>query len=266
MRSGGGLRPDVGCSPRARRVEACSGAARVALVSARSSAPRGGTLARARARWFRSAGAYWRPELYERYFTRTPIGSLLRRRDDRIVHAALDRVVEPQHEVLEVGAGTGHYTLTVARRCARVVALDAAPEMVEYLNTRAATEGATNVETAIGSLPDGIEATGPFDGVVCLGVLGYVADVERALTALAARLRPGGWALLSLPPRTVEGRLHEAVELVGRRRVSLRSPAEATAAAERAGLHVTCEARAGLTAGGITLLLEARRPSAAEAG
>ena len=150
-------------------------------MSARSSAPRGGTLARARARWFRSAGAYWRPELYERYFTRTPIGSLLRRRDDRIVHAALDRVLEPEHEVLEVGAGTGHYTLTVARRCARVAALDAAPEMVEYLETRAAAEGATNVETAIGSLPDGIEATGPFDGVICLGVLGYVPDLERAL-------------------------------------------------------------------------------------
>ena len=90
-----------------------------------SSARPRGAIARARARWFRSAASYWRPELYERYFTRTPIGSLLRRRDDRIVHAALDRLLEPRDEVLEVGAGTGHYTLAVARRCARVVALDA---------------------------------------------------------------------------------------------------------------------------------------------
>lgn len=176
------------------------------------SASRRGALARARERWFRSPSAYWRPELYERYFTRTPIGSLLRRRDDRIVHAALDRLLAPEHEVLEVGAGTGHYTLGVARRCRRVVALDAAPEMVEYLRARADREGAANVEAAIGRLPDGIGPEGPFDGVVCLGVLGYVSDLEAALGALAGRLRPGGWALFSLPPRTAEGRLHEAFE------------------------------------------------------
>lgn len=219
---------------------------------------------RFRARWFRSVSAYWRPDLYEGYFTRTPIGSLLRRRDDRIVHAALDRLAEPAHEVLEVGAGTGHYTLALARRCARVTALDASPEMVEYLRDRAAREGATNVEAEIGRLPDGIDAAGPFDGVVCLGVLGYVRELEAALGALAGRLRPGGWALFSMPPRSAEGRLHEVFELAGRRRVSLRSPAEARQAAARAGLEVAGESRAGLSGGGITLLLEARRAGAAE--
>jgi 2-polyprenyl-3-methyl-5-hydroxy-6-metoxy-1,4-benzoquinol methylase len=219
-------------------------------------------LARARARWFRSAGAYWRPELYEGYFTRTPIGSLLRRRDDRIVHAALERLLEPGHEVLEVGAGTGHYTLALARGCRRVVALDAAPEMVEYLRERAAREEAGNVEAALGHLPDGLDTTRPFDGVVCLGVLGYVTDLDGALAALTQRLRPGGWALVSLPPRSAEGRLHVLFELAGRRRVSLRSAAEAKDAAGRAGLRVTGEARAGLTSGGITLLLDARRDGA----
>jgi SAM-dependent methyltransferase len=220
---------------------------------------RRGPLARVRERWFRPASAYWRPELYERYFTRTPVGALLRRRDDEIVHAALDRLLSPGQEVLEVGAGTGHYTLPIARRVGRVVALDAAPEMVEYLRDRAGREGLSSVEVGVGRLPDGIEPSGPFDGVVCLGVLGYVEDLEGALGALAGRLRPGGWALVSLPPRTVEGRVHVAFELAGRRRVTLRSPAEAIAAARAAGLRVEREARAGLTPGGITLLLEARR-------
>jgi 2-polyprenyl-3-methyl-5-hydroxy-6-metoxy-1,4-benzoquinol methylase len=228
-------------------------------ASTPSAPPRRRPLGRVGARWFRSASDYWRPELYERYFTRTPIGALLRQRDDRIVGGALDRLVEAHHEVLEVGAGTGHYTLEVARRCARVVALDAAPEMVDYLRARAERAGAGNVEAGVGRLPDGIHTAGPFHGVVCLGVLGYVAELEAALGALAERLRPGGWALLSLPPRTVEGRLHKIVELVGRRRVTLRSPAEARQAAKRAGLEVSAERRAGLTSGGITLLLEARR-------
>ena len=235
-------------------------------MSARApSAPPSDAAERARAHWFRSAGAYWRPDLYERYFTRTPIGALLRRRDDRIVHAALDRLLEPDQAVLEVGAGTGHYTLAVARRCRRVVAIDAAREMVDYLRARAEREGVRNVELATGRLPDAIAVAERFDGVVCLGVLGYVAELEAGLGALAGRLRPGGWALVSIPPRTAEGRLHQLVELVGRRRVSLRSATEAQAAARGAGLEVRAQARAGLTSGGITLLLEARRTSMGEA-
>jgi SAM-dependent methyltransferase len=216
-------------------------------------------LARARERWFRSASGYWRPELYERYFTRTPVGSLLRRRDDRIVHAALGRLTRPSDAVLEVGAGTGHYTLPIARRCARVVALDAAPDMVDYLRARAEREGQPNIETGVGRLPDGLDVAGPFDGVVCLGVLGYVEDFDGALRALAQCLRPGGWALLSMPPRTLEGGVHRAFEVAGRRRVSLRSPSEAEVATRAAGLTVERQARAGLTRGGITLLLESRR-------
>ena len=227
-------------------------------AGAPSGRPRG-ALSRAWARWFRPAGAYWSPELYERYFTRTRLGARLRRRDDRIVHAALDRLVIPEDEVLEIGAGTGHYTITLARRCARVTALDAAPEMAGYLRRRVAREGLDNVEVGVARLPDALGARGPFDGVVCLGVLGYVGDLDAGVRALAAPLRPGGWMLVSLPPPTLEGRLHSLVELLGRRRVRLRSPAAAVAAAHRAGLSVEAEARAGLTAGGITLLLEARR-------
>jgi SAM-dependent methyltransferase len=227
-----------------------------------ASAPAGrpqGALSRARARWFRPASAYWSPELYEHYFARTPLGARLRRGDDRIVHAALDRLVAPHDEVLEIGSGTGHYTVTLARRCARVTALDAAPDMAGYLRRRVARDGLGNVEAGVGRLPDAIGPSGPFDGVVCLGVLGYVGDLDAGLRALAGRLRPGGWMLVSLPPLTLEGRVHALVELLGRRRVSLRSSADAVAAAHRAGLSIEGEARAGLTAGGITLLLEARR-------
>ena len=241
---------------------------RVSWSAVPARAPSGrppGALSGARARWFRPAGAYWSPELYEHYFARTRLGARLRGGDDRIVHAALDRLLAPQDEVLEVGAGTGHYTVALARRCARVTALDAAPEMTGYLRRRVAREGLGNVEAGVARLPDAVAASGPFDGVVCLGVLGYVGDLDAGLRALAERLSPGGWMLVSLPPLTLEGRVHALVELLGRRKVTLRSPAAAVAAAHRAGLSVEAQARAGLTAGGITVLLEARRRGAGRA-
>ncbi len=205
--------------------------------------------------WFRTGGSGWHPGLYEWYFTRTRLGSALRARDLRVVFGALDSVLAPEHSVLDVGAGTGSYTLPVARRCRRVMAVDASPAMLEHLRSRLSREGVSNVETRHGWLPDGLETGEKFDGVVCLGVLSYVADLAASLEAMAGRLVPGGWLVFTVAPRTLEGRVHALVEAPMRRRVYLRSPSEAVAAAEGAGLEVLCSDRAGLTRGGITLLL-----------
>lgn len=207
--------------------------------------------------WFRSGGSGWDPDLYEWYFTRTPLGAALRARDTELIRGALDAVLLPGHSVLEVGAGTGNYTVWVARRCARVVAVDASTAMVAHLERRLEREGLWNVEIAHGRLPDGLETEERFDGVLCLGVLNYVADLEASVRALAARLAPGGFAIFTVPPRTLEGRVHAAVEAPMRRRVYLRSSSEAIAAAEAAGLEVLSMASAGITKGGITLLLRA---------
>src|SRR5213592_4016029 len=58
--------------------------------------------------------------------------------------------------VLEVGPGTGHYTLPVARRVARLDAFDLQPEMLRTVERRAAREGIENIATRQGdarSLP-----------------------------------------------------------------------------------------------------------------
>lgn len=216
---------------------------------------RGPRLAR---RWYRGRSGYWDPRLYESYFSRTPIGRALRRSDEQIVFDALATVLSIDDEVLEVGSGTGNYTLAVARRCARMVAIEPSPAMLEYLRQRVAREGVTNVETGPGRLPGPLGVDRRFDGVISLGVLNYVADLDGSLEALAGATRPGGWVLFSVPPRSLEGRLHALFELLARRRVSLRSATEASQSARRAGLRVERIATAGLTPGGITTLVLAR--------
>jgi len=210
------------------------------------------------ARWFRSGRDGWHAGAYEWYFTRTPLGRALRRRDTELILSALDEVITPTDEVLEVGAGTGNYAIPMARRCARVVALEPSPAMREHLQGRLTEENVEGVEARPGHLPDGLPESERFQGVVCLGVLNYVADLDGAIRALAARLAPGGWLLFSVPPRSLEGRVHVLVDMLQRRRVYLRGRGEAAESARRAGLVVERVGTAGVTPGGITTVVRAR--------
>jgi ubiquinone/menaquinone biosynthesis C-methylase UbiE len=81
--------------------------------------------------WFRPDYAGWDPHLYEAFF-RIPLCGALRAREESTIYDFLGNVLERGHCVLEVGCGTGNYTVPVARRCARTVAVDASPKMLRY--------------------------------------------------------------------------------------------------------------------------------------
>jgi len=210
------------------------------------------------ARWFRSGRDGWHAGAYEWYFTRTPLGRALRRRDTELIFGVIDEVIAPTDAVLEVGAGTGNYALPMSLRCARVVALEPSTAMRDHLHGRLTHEDAGRVEARPGHLPDGLPEAERFEGVVCLGVLNYVADLDGALQALAARLTPDGWLVFSVPPRSLEGRVHVLVDMLQRRRVYLRRRGEAAEAAGRAGLVVERVGTAGVTRGGITTVVRVR--------
>lgn len=95
-------------------------------------------------------------------------------------------------EVLEIGAGTGLVTQTVAEVAEHVVATDYAEAMVRRLRERVAAAGLSNVECLTRDLHAlGFEA-GRFDAVVCANVLHLVPDIAGAIAALRVPLRPGG--------------------------------------------------------------------------
>ncbi|ACL64440.1 Methyltransferase type 11 [Anaeromyxobacter dehalogenans 2CP-1] len=95
-------------------------------------------------------------------------------------------------EVLEVAAGTGLVTTAIAPVVGSVVATDYAGAMVRLLRGRVQADGLGNVECierdvyALGMPPRS------FDAVVCANVLHLLPELEAALRALRAVLRPGG--------------------------------------------------------------------------
>jgi ubiquinone/menaquinone biosynthesis C-methylase UbiE len=209
--------------------------------------------------WFLPNYAGWKPHLYERYFD-TSLGAVQRSREEATIFDFLGDVLELSHDVLEVGCGTGNYTVPVARRCARMVAVDASPEMLSYARARLDKEGLTRVETRLERLPDRPGPSRSFDGALAIGILNYVHDLEGALRSLTSVLKPGGWTIFNVPLRTAEGRIYSLAEFFLRRRIHLYSVSEIVKLGKRLGLQIEGIATAGLSPGGITVVVGATKP------
>lgn len=212
-----------------------------------------------RDRWFHAIDVAWTPNLYEWGFQRVPPDVAIRAREEAAVFALLGTLPRPDTRILEVGPGTGHYTTQLARRCAEVVAVDSSPQMRDYLNARLDREGLTNVDLRAGRLPNDLNVTEQFDGMLTVGVLNYADNLENALRTLAATVKPGGWAIFTVPLSTREGWVYLFTEIITRRYAWLRSPEEAVATAEAVGLRVRRMASAGLSRDGLTLVVYAEK-------
>ena len=101
----------------------------------------------------------------------------------------------PGERVLEVGPGTGYYSLDVARQIApggRLDALDRQQPMLDELMRRAALVGTTNVVATRGEAGDLPFPAATFDAAFLVATLGEIPDRDRALRELRRVLKPGG--------------------------------------------------------------------------
>lgn len=109
----------------------------------------------------------------------------------------LKHVLRPQpgERVLEIGPGTGYYTLDIAKwvtDAGRLDIFDIQQQMLDHTMRRARRAGRGNVVPTRGdarALPFG---DAEFDAVVLTTVLGEIPDHDVALREIARVLKPGG--------------------------------------------------------------------------
>jgi ubiquinone/menaquinone biosynthesis C-methylase UbiE len=94
--------------------------------------------------------------------------------------------------VLEIGAGTGLVTPSLARSAREVVATDYSAEMVTLLEHRIREAQLKNVRCEQADLYALRFDPASFDAVVAANVLHLVVDLPAALAALRSVLKPGG--------------------------------------------------------------------------
>ena len=103
-----------------------------------------------------------------------------------------------QSVVVDLGAGTGTFSLAVAPHCRRVVAVDISPAMLAYLQAQAEQSGAANIEIVRGGFLSYQHKGDLADIVYSRNALHHLPDFWKAvaLKRVAEMLKPGGILLL----------------------------------------------------------------------
>lgn len=120
-------------------------------------------------------------------------------RDEREAFQQPDRVmatlaIRPGERVAEVGAGSGYFTVRVARAVGTdgfVVATDIRQEMLDYLEERLRHEGLENVRLVLAPGDDPSLPDAGLDTILMIDVWHYIRDPSYA-KKLRAALAPGG--------------------------------------------------------------------------
>jgi ubiquinone/menaquinone biosynthesis C-methylase UbiE len=157
-----------------------------------------------------------------------------------ITRARLRGVLEARQgeRVLEVGPGTGYYTLDVAEWVGpdgSVDILDLQQEMLDHTMRRAGERSLANINPTQGDATALPFEDGTYDAAFLVTVLGEVPDQDAALRELARVLKPGG--------RLVVGELLGDPHYVALRPMRLRAAATGLAFDRRTGSPVGYFAR-----------------------
>jgi 2-polyprenyl-3-methyl-5-hydroxy-6-metoxy-1,4-benzoquinol methylase len=114
--------------------------------------------------------------------------------DEASYRHKLDRTrsyLTPASEVFEFGCGTGTTALHHAPHVSRLRAIDYSTAMIAIAQEKAAAQGATNVDFAVGTLEDEPD-TPRWDMVMAHSVLHLVPDRDAAIAKSFRMLKPGG--------------------------------------------------------------------------
>ena len=101
---------------------------------------------------------------------------------------------------LDAGCGTGDFIPDLLARGSEVFALDFAEEMIEQSKKRLAIDGTDRrVHFSVGDVCNLTFTTNFFDGIIAVGLVEYLADLDGALRQMFRVLKPGGILVVTVP-------------------------------------------------------------------
>ena len=107
--------------------------------------------------------------------------------------------LKPGMVVADIGAGTGYYSLRMAKQVqpgGSVLAVDIQPEMLDRLRANARTAGIANVQTILGTESDPKLPPSSVDVAIMVDVYHELSRPQRVLQNIRSALKPEGQLVL----------------------------------------------------------------------
>ncbi|HZK11947.1 MAG TPA: class I SAM-dependent methyltransferase [Atribacterota bacterium] len=153
-------------------------------------------------------------EAYDKHLS-LPIIKKVREQESRAINDLSEKYLGKDDNVLEIGAGTGYYSMNIALRVRSLTALEPSAAMSNILKKKITVEGAGNISIINSSLED-YKSQSNFDHVVAIGVLDYVEDwkyfLEKCLgfaekTVIFTAPQKGMWSTICVLASRVEQKI-----------------------------------------------------------
>ncbi len=101
-------------------------------------------------------------------------------------------LLSPDHDVLEIGCGTGTTALRLAPFTRRLRATDVSAGMIAIAREKLAANPVPQLSFGLADADAPVARPGEYDAVLAFNLLHLVTDLDRALELAMQALRPGG--------------------------------------------------------------------------
>jgi ubiquinone/menaquinone biosynthesis C-methylase UbiE len=117
---------------------------------------------------------------------------------DKVERELAERMFKPSGvRVLEVGSGTGQYTVWLARQGYEITAVDISPEMMKRAQAKMAELG-LKAEWRLADITKILPELGKFHGIISLTAFEFIPDPGQVLRELYDHLEPGGCLVIGV--------------------------------------------------------------------
>ena len=169
----------------------------------------------------------------------------IKRKEEEDVLEFLFEHLHPGGRLLELGCGTGIFTIPVAQKGYDVTAVDMSQGMLDELQKKLDANDVKTV-TLVKSDVEGLADLGKFDGVYGIGLLEYLKSPEGCVRRAGELLKPGGITCFTGPSVSYNGVMYYIISLFRKRmRMQLFTRRRFRKAVEGAGLDFVALRKVG---------------------
>jgi SAM-dependent methyltransferase len=130
--------------------------------------------------------------IIERYSNKSEDGRATQSRADGLefyfTKKVLEKYVNKQTTIIEIGCGTGYYGMFLTDKCRDYIGVDLSPENIEVFNEKIIINNIKNIKTMVGDVTN-LENIGSdgYDIVMVLGPMYHLPPEDRELALLEAK-------------------------------------------------------------------------------